>query len=83
MAGPLDGYRVVEIAEGVAGPYTAMSLGDAGADVIKIEPPDGDRSRDWAPASGDASALFRALNRNKRGIVLDWNAPEDLETARS
>ncbi len=83
MAGPLDGYRVVEIAEGVAGPYTAMSLGDAGADVVKIEPPDGDRSRGWAPASGDASALFRALNRNKRGIVLDWNAPEDLETART
>ena len=82
MSGPLDGYRVVEIAEGVAGPYTAMSLGDAGADVIKIEPPLGDRARGWVPSAGDASALFRALNRNKRGIVLDWSSAEDLETAR-
>ena len=49
MPGPLDGYRVVEISEGVAGPYTAMSLGDAGADVIKIESPAGDRSRGLVP----------------------------------
>ncbi len=83
MPGPLHGYRVVEIAEGVAGPYTAMSLADAGADVIKIEPPRGDRSRGWAPSAGEDSALFRALNRNKRGIVLDWSADEDVQTARS
>lgn len=82
MPGPLDGYRVVEIAEGVAGPYTAMSLGDAGADVIKIEPPQGDRSRGWVPSAGDDSALFRALNRNKRGIVLDWSSAKDIDTAR-
>ena len=82
MPGPLDGYRVVEIAEGVAGPYTAMSLGDAGADVVKIEPPHGDRSRGWSPSLGDDSALFRALNRSKRGIVLDWSSDEDIATAR-
>ena len=82
MPGPLDGYRVVEISEGVAGPYTAMSLGDAGADVIKIESPAGDRSRGWAPAVGDNSAAWHALNRNKRGIVLDWSNPADLDTAR-
>lgn len=82
MAGPLDGYLVVEIAEGVAGPYTAMSLADAGADVIKIEPPQGDRSRCWAPSLGDDSPLFLTLNRNKRGIVLDWSSGEDVETAR-
>ncbi len=81
-AGPLDGYRVIEIAEGVAGPYTAMSLGDAGADVIKIEPPGGDRSRGWAPALDDDSAAWRALNRSKRGIVLDFAAPADLDIAR-
>ncbi len=82
MAGPLDGYRVVEIAEGVAGPYTAMSLGDAGADVIKIEQPSGDRARGWSPqtASG-SSALFESLNRNKRGVMLDWSSESDLETA--
>jgi len=83
VPGPLDGYRIVEIAEGVAGPYTAMSLGDAGADVIKIESPSGDRARAWAPqtASG-TSALFQALNRNKRGLALDWSAERDLEVAR-
>ena len=82
MSGPLDGYRVVEISEGVAGPYTTMSLADAGADVVKIEPPQGDRARGWAPSVGDDSPLFLALNRNKRGIVLDWSSDEDLQTAR-
>lgn len=82
MPGPLDGYRVVEIAEGVAGPYTAMSLGDAGADVVKIEPPHGDRSRGWAPSLDGDSPLFRTLNRSKRGIVLEWSSEQDIETAR-
>lgn len=83
MPGPLTGYRVVEIAEGVAGPYTTMSLADAGADVVKIEPPQGDRSRAWSPSiDGGDSPLFRALNRNKRSVVLDWSSDEDLEVAR-
>ena len=82
MSGPLNGYRVVEISEGVAGPYTTMSLADAGAYVVKIEPPQGDRARGWAPSLGDDSPLFLALNRNKRGIVLDWSSDEDLQTAR-
>ncbi|MDE2747288.1 MAG: CoA transferase [Chloroflexota bacterium] len=82
MPGPLDGYRVIEIAEGVAGPHTAMSLGDAGADVIKIEPPQGDRSRGWAPSLNGDSPVFRTLNRSKRGIVLDWSSEQDIETAR-
>ena len=83
MPGPLDGYRVVEVGEGVAGPYAAMSLGDAGADVIKIEPPTGDRARGWAPqtSNGD-SALFQALNRNKRGIALDWSSNTDIDIAQ-
>ena len=59
-----------------------MSLADAGADVVKIEPPQGDRSRGWSPSLGGDSPLFRALNRNKRGIVLDWSSEEDLKTAR-
>jgi len=82
VPGPLHGYRVVEIAEGVAGPYTAMSLGDAGADVVKIEPPHGDRSRGWAPSLDGDSPVFRTLNRSKRGIVLDWSSGQDIETAR-
>ena len=84
MAGPLEGYRVIEITEGVAGPYAGMSLGDAGADVIKIEQPAGDRARGWSPPTptGD-SALFQALNRSKRGVVLDWSNDADLEFARA
>ena len=83
MGGPLEGYRVVEFAEGVAGPYAAMELGDAGADVIKVEPPAGDRARGWGPPRlGDTSAVFLALNRNKRSISLDMTTAEGVETAR-
>lgn len=83
MAGPLEGYRVVEIAEGVAGPYCAMELGDAGADVIKIEPLGGDRARGWGPpVQGDDSAVFLSLNRNKRGIALDLASADGVDVAR-
>jgi crotonobetainyl-CoA:carnitine CoA-transferase CaiB-like acyl-CoA transferase len=74
---------VVEFAEGVAGPYAAMELGDAGADVIKVEPPGGDRARGWGPPrQGSASAVFLALNRNKRGISLDLTTPDGQAAAR-
>lgn len=83
MAGPLEGYRVVELAEGVSGPYTAMALGDAGADVIKIEPAAGDRARGWGPPrQGDDSAVFLSLNRNKRAISLDLATPDGVAIAR-
>ena len=45
MSGPLEGYKVVELAEGVGGPYVAMEMGDAGAQVVKIERPEGDQTR--------------------------------------
>lgn len=77
MTGPLDGVRVVEIAEGVAGPMAGRFLGDAGADVVKVERPSGDRARGWGPVHvAGTSALFRTVNRNKRGIVLD---PDDRD----
>jgi crotonobetainyl-CoA:carnitine CoA-transferase CaiB-like acyl-CoA transferase len=83
MAGPLDGYRVVEIAEGVAGPYCAMELGDAGADVVKVEPLSGDRARGWGPpVQGTDSAVFVSLNRNKRSIALDLQSAEGVDVAR-
>jgi crotonobetainyl-CoA:carnitine CoA-transferase CaiB-like acyl-CoA transferase len=79
MAGPLEGYRVVEIAEGVAGPYCAMELGDAGADVIKVESRIGDRARGWGPPlQGDDSPVFLSLNRNKRSIALDLTTEAGL-----
>lgn len=71
-APPLAGIRVVDISQGVAGPYASLLLADAGADVLKIEPPNGDYARHFAPVteSGD-SAAFVLLNRNKRSTSLD------------
>lgn len=71
-APPLQGIRVIDTTQGLCGPYASLLLADAGAEVIKIEPPDGDYARRFAPttASGD-SAAFVLLNRNKQSIVLD------------
>ena len=76
MAGPLEGIRVLELATDVAGPFATKLLADYGADVLKLEPPDGDPSRRAGPFHGDdphpeKSALFLHLNTNKRSITLD------------
>jgi formyl-CoA transferase len=77
----LDGIRVVEMTEALAGPYCAMLLGDLGADVIKVERPGiGDQARGWGPPFvGELSAYFLSTNRNKRSIALDYNQPNGLE----
>jgi len=77
----LDGIRVVEMTEALAGPYCAMLLGDLGADVIKVERPGtGDQARGWGPPFvGEVSAYFLSTNRNKRSIALDYNQPAGLE----
>jgi len=67
----LDGVRVLDVTQVMAGPYCAMQLCDMGADVIKVEPPGGDSTRRMAGAVGTESAAFNAVNRGKRGIVLD------------
>ena len=84
---PLSGLRVVEVAEGVAGPYCARLLADAGADVVKIEPPNGDPARREPPFaspadSPDASALFAYLNRGKRSAVMDAGSAQDRAALR-
>src|SRR6516162_11627587 len=81
MASLLDGIRVVELSEALAGPYCAMMLGDFGADVIKVERPGvGDQSRTWGPPFiGTESAYFLAVNRNKRSITLNYDEAKDLE----
>src|SRR5579863_5389965 len=77
----LDGVRVVEMSEALAGPYCAMLLGDFGADVIKVERPGGgDQSRGWGPpfVNGE-SAYFLAANRNKRSVALNYDHPRGAE----
>ena len=70
---PLSGLRVIDSSEGVAGPFAARLLGDLGADVIKAEPPRGDRARRLHPAQDEAvsGSLFDYLNWNKRGVTID------------
>ena len=84
MASLLDGIRVVELSEALAGPYCAMILGDFGADVIKVERPGvGDQSRTWGPPFvATESAYFLATNRNKRSITLDYDQPQGGEILR-
>ncbi len=72
MSQPLEGIRVLELGNFIAGPFCGMLLGDMGADVIKIErPARGDQTRAMPPLVNGESASFAALNRNKRSLVLD------------
>jgi len=72
-SGPLAGVRVIDLTQFVLGPYATQTLGDLGADVIKVEEPSGDRQRfsGRAPKSKSMGPLYVALNRNKRSITLD------------
>src|SRR3954465_6815489 len=84
MPGPLSGILVADFSRVLAGPWAAMLLGDLGADVIKVERPDGgDDTRAWGPPWRDGvSTYYLALNRNKRSIALDLKDPQALGLAR-
>lgn len=74
--GPLDGVRVLDLTEFIFGPYATQTMGDLGADVIKIENPGGDRQRHGSKhaKNENMSAAFMSMNRNKRSVVLDLKA---------
>jgi crotonobetainyl-CoA:carnitine CoA-transferase CaiB-like acyl-CoA transferase len=83
-SGPLSGIRIIDLTQALAGPFCTMLLADLGADVIKIEPPEGDMSRYSFPFTADDrerafGAYFASINRNKRGIVLDLKQEHDRE----
>jgi len=80
---PLEGLKVIEIARVLAGPWIGQTLADLGADVIKIESPEGDDTRDWGPnfvnkGSDRSAAYFHSTNRGKQGITIDFNDPKRL-----
>lgn len=87
--GPLAGLRVIDASTVLAGPYATMILADLGADVVKIEPPEGDATRGWGPpwvgdpaAGTRTAAYYLAVNRNKRSIRLDLKAPDGPRVLR-
>jgi len=81
---PLHGIRVIDASRVLAGPFATMLLADLGADVVKVEPPEGDETRRWGPPwwgdpSEGRSAYFASVNRNKRSVVLDLRTDEGRE----
>ncbi len=80
---PLHGVRVVEFCHVAAGPFCGMLLADFGAEVLKIEPPDGDAMRQWPPITQGFSENFASINRGKRSVVLDLKNPADRDAARA
>ena len=87
MAAPLEGIRVIELARILAGPWAGQTLADLGAEVIKVEAPEGDDTRRWGPPfinrdGESAAAYFHACNRGKKGITCDFRTPEGQEAVR-
>ncbi|MBI2960258.1 MAG: CoA transferase, partial [Betaproteobacteria bacterium] len=77
---PLAGVRVLDLTQFLSGPYATMILGDLGAEVIKVEPPQGDATRTIPPNFvGEESAYYLSINRNKRSIVIDLKKPQGRE----
>ena len=87
MATPLDGLKVVELARILAGPWAGQTLADLGAEVIKVEAPSGDDTRQWGPPfiqreDEETAAYFHSCNRGKRSVVIDFRTAEGQEELR-
>ena len=80
---PLAGIKVVEFCQVAAGPFCGMLLADYGAEVVKVEPPEGDAMRQWPPLSGGYSENFASINRGKKSVALDLKNPADRDFARA
>ena len=80
---PLAGYRVLDLSRALAGPFCAMTLGDLGADIVKVEPtPSGEMIRGWGPFDRDVSVYFLSVNRNKRSLALNFRDPAAIDLIR-
>ena len=83
MPGALSGFTIIDLTQGLCGPFGSLRLGDAGAEVIKIEPLAGDAARTMGPPFiGDESAVFLSLNRNKKSLALEVQKPEGQDLVR-
>src|SRR5690242_21908599 len=79
----LDGVRVVEMGQLIAGPFAAKTLGEFGADVVKIEPPGaGDPLRNWRLLKNGTSLWWQVQSRNKKSVALDLRQPEGQDIVR-
>jgi len=79
MTRSLSGIRVLDLTQVMAGPFSAMLLADLGADVIKVEPPGGDSTRQMPGAVGTDTPAFNAVNRGKRSIVINLKTIDGRE----
>jgi len=79
VSSPLEGIKVLDLTRALSGPFCTMILGDLGADVIKVEPIDGDMMRQWGPFDRTESVYYLSGNRNKRAIAIDFRSSEGLE----
>jgi len=83
MSYPLSGIKVLDLSRVLAGPFAGRMLSDLGADVVKLEPPEGDVTRHWGAKRGDISGYYHQQNAGKRNIAVDLRHPKGLLIVKS